>query len=128
VEALTVNEAAEVTGWSSRMLRYVDKVGLVCPPRSHGGFRLYRAEELQRLRTLRELLDAYGCALSDLAFGARVRAEPDLAEAVDAWFEAPPLRPRHVEPPDWLDWERERHERRWPRRLAEPETTTLEMR
>ncbi|MGE0029078.1 MAG: MerR family transcriptional regulator, partial [Thermoleophilia bacterium] len=55
-DALTINEAAATTGWSSRMLRYIERIGLVVPPRSPGGYRLYGAAELQRLRTLRELL------------------------------------------------------------------------
>ena len=31
MDALTINEAAETTGWSPRMLRYVERVGLVEP-------------------------------------------------------------------------------------------------
>ena len=57
MDALTINEAAETTGWSPRMLRYIERMGLVEPPRSTGGYRLYGPGELQRLRTLRELLD-----------------------------------------------------------------------
>ena len=34
MEALTIQEAAETTGWSPRMLRYVERVGLVEPARS----------------------------------------------------------------------------------------------
>ena len=56
MDGLTINEAAETTGWSPRMLRYVEQAGLVAPARSASGYRLYRAPELQRLRTLKELL------------------------------------------------------------------------
>jgi DNA-binding transcriptional MerR regulator len=56
MDALTINEAAETTGWSPRMLRYVERVGLVEPARSGSGYRLYGPAELQRLRTLRVLL------------------------------------------------------------------------
>ncbi|MGI8632875.1 MAG: MerR family transcriptional regulator [Solirubrobacterales bacterium] len=125
---LTINEASEVTGWSPRMLRYIDQQGLVEPPRSAGGYRLFRAQELQRLRTLRELLDGFSCSLSDLAFAGRIRAEPRLQSAVERWFESRPTRPAHIEPPEWLAWERDRHTSRWPRRLAEPETTPQETR
>jgi MerR family transcriptional regulator, copper efflux regulator len=31
---LTINEAAETTGWSPRMLRYIESIGLVVPGRS----------------------------------------------------------------------------------------------
>ena len=57
MDALTIHEAAATTGWSPRMLRYVERVGLVEPARSAAGYRLYGPAELQRLRTLRELLD-----------------------------------------------------------------------
>ena len=49
MDALTINEAAETTGWSPRMLRYVERVGLVEPERSASGYRLYGPAELQRL-------------------------------------------------------------------------------
>ena len=55
------------------MLRYVERVGLVEPARSAAGYRLYGPAELQRLRTLRELLDEHDIGLSDLAFALRLR-------------------------------------------------------
>jgi len=57
---LTIHEAAATTGWSSRMLRYIEEAGLVVPRRSDSGYRLYGPAELQRLRTLRELLESFG--------------------------------------------------------------------
>ena len=60
MDGLTVNQAAQTTGWSARMLRYVDRAGLVIPTRSASGYRLYGPAELQRLRTLKELLQRYG--------------------------------------------------------------------
>jgi MerR family transcriptional regulator, copper efflux regulator len=36
-ETLTINEAAETTGWSPRMLRYIERIGLVAPARSPAG-------------------------------------------------------------------------------------------
>ena len=60
VDALTINEAAETTGWSARMLRYIESIGLVEPGRSGSGYRLYGPAELQRLSTLRELLEEHG--------------------------------------------------------------------
>ncbi|MHB8492751.1 MAG: MerR family transcriptional regulator, partial [Solirubrobacteraceae bacterium] len=52
-DLLTINEAAQSTGWSARMLRYIERMGLVEPARTAAGYRLYGAAELQRLRTLR---------------------------------------------------------------------------
>jgi MerR family copper efflux transcriptional regulator len=125
VDALTINEAAETTGWSPRMLRYVERVGLVEPRRSAAGYRLYGPAELQRLRTLRELLDEHEIGLSDIAFALRMRREDELREATDAWLEAEAQRPADVTPSDWLRFEQLKHERllaALARRSPTPET------
>ena len=112
MSVLTIQEAAETTGWSPRMLRYLEQAGLLVPPRSPAGYRLYGPAELQRLRTLRELLGQYDLGLTDVGFARRLRTEPALAEALDHWFEAPPpARPDDVPPADWLRWEQDKHER-----------------
>jgi len=111
MDALTIHEAAQTTGWSPRMLRYVERIGLVEPARSDGGYRLYGAAELQRLRTLRELLEHFEVGLAEVGFAARQRRDPDLRQAVDAWFEAEARRPDHVPASDWLRWEQDKHER-----------------
>lgn len=108
VHALTVNEAALTTGWSPRMLRYLERVGLVVPPRSAGGYRVYGAAELQRLRTLREMLSDSGLTLSDVAFTKRLRDDPQLANAVSTWLEAKPSRPEAVSSSDWLRFEEDK--------------------
>jgi MerR family copper efflux transcriptional regulator len=125
MDALTINEAAETTGWSPRMLRYVERVGLVAPARSGAGYRLYGAPELQRLRTLRELLEEHELGLSDVAFAQRLREEAPLSEAVEDWLAARAERPAHVPAPDWLRWEQEKHSKLLAA-AAQPPTTTLE--
>ena len=85
-DALTINEAAKTTGWSARMLRYIERMGLVEPARSTAGYRLYGAPELQRLRTLRELLRRFHLELGELGFALRMRREPQLAAAVEDWL------------------------------------------
>ena len=109
MDALTIHEAAETTGWSARMLRYVEQLGLVEPRRSGKGYRLYGPEELQRLRTLRELLERSGIGLGEIGFALRLRREQQLSDAVEAWFEETPARPDDVPAPDWLRWEQEKH-------------------
>jgi MerR family transcriptional regulator, copper efflux regulator len=109
MDALTIHEAAETTGWSPRMLRYVERVGLVAPARSSAGYRLYGPAELQRLRTLRELLERHELGLSDVAFALRLRSDRGLRASVDGWLAARPERPEHVAAPDWLRWEQEKH-------------------
>ena len=111
MDGLTINEAAETTGWSARMLRYLERGGLIDPARTAAGYRIFGPGELQRLRTLRELLARFECALSDVAFAARLRAEPELAEAIERWFEERPQRPEGVPSADWLRFEQEKHER-----------------
>jgi DNA-binding transcriptional MerR regulator len=109
--ALTIQQAAETTGWSPRMLRYVERLGLVQAARSSGGYRLYGPEHLQRLRTLRELLGRFDIGLSDVGFAARLRTDEDLQRAIGDWLDATPQRPGRVSDDDWLRWEQEKHRR-----------------
>ena len=109
MDALTINEAAETTGWSPRMLRYIERAGLIVPRRSDAGYRLYGAGELQRLRTLRELLERFGIALSDVGFVRRMREDEELEGAVRAWLQAAAARPQEVPASDWLRWEQDKH-------------------
>jgi MerR family copper efflux transcriptional regulator len=111
MEALTINEAAGTTGWSPRMLRYVDSAGLVTPARSEAGYRLYGPAQLQRLRTLKELLGHFGIGLSDVAFAGRMTADPELRAAVRRWLESEASRPDDVEAADWLRFEQDKNER-----------------
>ena len=105
MEALTVGEAAARTGWSARMLRYLEAVGLVVPERTPSGYRAYRESELRQLRELRELRERFGIELDEVAFAARLRREPDLRTALDTWM-------RSAGPgADWVEWEQRKHER-----------------
>jgi DNA-binding transcriptional MerR regulator len=111
MEGLTIHEAAATTGWSPRMLRYIEGAGLIEPPRSESGYRMFGPAELQRLRTLRELLRRFDCGLTDVAFARRIATEPELGTALERWFEERPTRPEGVASGDWLRWEQEKHER-----------------
>lgn len=110
-QTLTINEAAETTGWSPRMLRYIERIGLVVPGRSPAGYRLYGGAELQRLRTLRELLETHGVGLGEVGFAQRLRSDRDLAGAVDGWLDATPVPPGDITPADWLRLEQAKHTR-----------------
>jgi DNA-binding transcriptional MerR regulator len=92
------------------MLRYVERTGLVTPGRSATGYRLYGPGELQRLRTLKELLAGFDINLSDVAFAARMASSPELRESVQSWLAAQPHRPEHVSAEDWLRFEQEKHQ------------------
>jgi DNA-binding transcriptional MerR regulator len=105
MESLTVGRAAAETGWSARMLRYLEEHGLVRPERSEGGYRLYGLAELNRLRALRDLRQRFMIDPSDLAFALRLRREPELRRAVDGWLAAAD------DAGSWIDWEQRKHER-----------------
>ena len=105
MEPLTVGRAAAETGWSARMLRYLEAQGLVRPLRSDGGYRLYHLAEVNRLRSLRDLRLRFRIDPSDLAFALRLRREPELRRAVDGWFAAAD------DTGSWIDWEQRKHER-----------------
>jgi MerR family copper efflux transcriptional regulator len=103
MKALTVGQAAARTGWSPRMLRYLEQAGLVVPQRTASGYRLYGLLELNQLRSLRELRARFGVELSDVAFAARLEREPALRGAVETWLAGTRL--------SALDWDQRKHER-----------------
>ncbi len=111
MDGLTIHEAAETTGWSPRMLRYIESAGLIEPPRTASGYRVFGPGELQRLRTLRELLARFDCALSEVAFAKRLHSDPELGAALGRWLEERAARPEGVPSDDWLRFEQEKHQR-----------------
>jgi MerR family copper efflux transcriptional regulator len=100
---LTVGQAAARSGWSARMLRYLEQTGLVVPARTPSGYRLYGVRELNQLHTLLELRRRFAVELTELAFAARLRRDPDLRAAVDTWLAGTGV--------EALDWEQRKHER-----------------
>jgi DNA-binding transcriptional MerR regulator len=85
------------------MLRYLERTGLVVPPRSSSGYRLYGLLELNQLRSLHELRRRFDVELTDMAFAARLEREPALQAAVQTWLAGTRL--------SALDWEQRKHER-----------------
>jgi adenosylhomocysteinase len=86
MQSLTIQQAAETTGWSQRMLRYLEQAGLVAALRSPGGHRHYGPRQIERLQGLRELIDRHNLGITEIAFELRMRTDPQLARAVDDWF------------------------------------------
>ncbi|HEY7694369.1 MAG TPA: MerR family transcriptional regulator [Gaiellaceae bacterium] len=99
---LTVGTAARQTGWSARMLRYLEDAGLVVPGRRPSGYRVYGMREVNQLRSLRELRNRFGVELSDVLFAARLRRDPGLRDAVHTWLAGTDAA---------LEWEQRKHER-----------------
>src|ERR1700759_5083185 len=84
----SIHQASETTGWSPRMLRYLESSGLIRPMRTQGGHRVYAPVQIQRLRDLREIVERFDIGLTDAAFERRQRTERELAHALDEWFGA----------------------------------------
>jgi MerR family copper efflux transcriptional regulator len=103
MDDLTIGEAAARSGWSARMLRYLERVELVVPRRTASGYRLYGIRELNQLRSLAELRRRFAFELSDMAFAARLQREPVLRAAVETWLASTDLAA--------LEWEQHKHER-----------------
>src|ERR1044072_3496705 len=103
MESLTVGQAAARTGWSPRMLRYLERAGLVVPSRSASGYRQYALLELNQLRSLNELRRRLGAGLDRLSFLVRPQRRPALQAAVQPWLAGTQL--------SALDWEQRKHER-----------------
>ena len=106
MEGLTVGRAAAATGWSARMLRYLERTGLVVPRRTATSYRIYGLRELNQLRSLRELRRRFGIELTDVAFAARLRRDASLRAALDTWLSGAEAATTH-----WVDWEQRKHER-----------------
>jgi MerR family transcriptional regulator, copper efflux regulator len=104
MDGLKVGEAAARTGWSPRMLRYLERLGLVVPNRTSAGYRLYALRELNQLRSLAELRARFGLEITDLLFATRLRREPELRKAVDGWLAG-------ADDLAWVEWEQRKHER-----------------
>ena len=99
-----VSEAAARTGWSPRMLRYLERVGLVVPARTAAGYRRYGLRELNQLRSLTEIRRRFQVDLAEIAFAARMRREPELRRAVDGWLAG-------ADDLAWVEWEQRKHEK-----------------
>ena len=99
----TVGAAARQSGWSPRMLRYIERSGLVVPRRTDSGYRLYGLQELNQLGSLRELLRRFRIELADVVFAGRLRRDSGLRAALDAWLAGTEL--------EALEWEQRKHER-----------------
>jgi DNA-binding transcriptional MerR regulator len=103
MDGVRVGEAAARTGWSPRMLRYLEHSGLVVPTRSPSGYRLYGLLELNQLRSLQELRRRFDVGIDDLSFAVRLERETALRGAVATWLAGTQL--------SALDWEQRKHER-----------------
>ena len=93
------------------MLRYLESTGLVVPDRSPSGYRRYGEAELELLRGLAELRSRFDVELDDVAFVVRMRRDPELRVAVEAWLTGATVPAEGASEADWIEWEQRKHER-----------------
>jgi MerR family copper efflux transcriptional regulator len=99
------------SGWSPRMLRYLEDAGLVVPDRGGSGYRRYGIRELNQLRALGGLRDRFGVELTELAFVVRLRRDSELRAAVETWLAGTQVPTSAQDTPAWVEWEQRKHER-----------------
>lgn len=63
---LRIQEVAAEVGLTTRSIRYYEEVGLLAPARSGGDYRLYDADDLERLRFIKGLRDDAGFSLAEI--------------------------------------------------------------
>lgn len=64
---LQIGEAASRAGLTQRTLRYYEELGLLNPAsRMEGGFRLYSAEDIERIEYIKNLRDVLGFTLAEI--------------------------------------------------------------
>jgi len=62
-----IGEAASRAGLTQRTLRYYEELGLLKPAsRMEGGFRLYSAEDMDRIEYIKNLRDVLGFSLAEI--------------------------------------------------------------
>lgn len=65
---LRIQEAAAELGLTTRSIRYYEEIGLLKPAaRSEGAYRLFDADDLERLRFIKGLRDDAGFSLAEIA-------------------------------------------------------------
>jgi|SRR5262245_26658587 len=108
---MAIGETSRRSGWSPRMLRYLEQEGLVVPARSDSGYRRYGIRELNQLNALGELRARFGVELAELEFALRLRREPEVRAAVETWLAGTSVPEPDQSRPAWVEWEQRKHER-----------------
>jgi MerR family transcriptional regulator/heat shock protein HspR len=87
-----ISAAAELLDMHPQTLRKYERLGLVQPPRTLGSMRVYRADELERLRLIKALVDEAGINLAGvqrllLIAEVALRLRPLVSDARSAWHQ-----------------------------------------
>jgi MerR family copper efflux transcriptional regulator len=108
---MTIGETSRRSGWSPRMLRYLEQEGLVVPGRTDSGYRRYGIRELNQLNALADLRTRFDVGLAELEFALRLRRETALRAAVETWLAGTTVLEAGQAAPAWVEWEQRKHER-----------------
>ncbi len=68
-----ISVAARLLGMHVQTLRYYERAGLIEPSRSRGNIRLYSAQDIERLREVKRLMDDLGVNLAGAEVILRMR-------------------------------------------------------
>ena len=89
-EKLRIGEVAELTGTTTRTIRYYEEIGLLdsAPERAQGKHRVYTQGDVDRVREIIRLRDLLGLSLDQLsqlleAESARAHLRDELAQTED---------------------------------------------
>jgi len=64
---LQIDEVASRTGLTKRTIRYYEEIGLLRPPtRTEGGYRLFTADDVERLERIKRLRELMNFSLAEI--------------------------------------------------------------
>jgi DNA-binding transcriptional MerR regulator len=83
---LRIQAVADEVGLTTRSIRYYEEMGLVKPAaRSDGAYRLYDADDVERLRFIKALRDETGFSLAEIG---QLLEDENARESIGAQFRA----------------------------------------
>ena len=91
-EVFFISMAARELGMHPQTLRKYERLGLVRPTRTIGSMRLYSAEEIERLRLIKRLVDEFGINLAGVQ---QLMSIADVVERIRPLVDATPSASTH---------------------------------
>lgn len=91
-EVFFISMAARELGMHPQTLRKYERLGLIRPSRTTGSMRMYSAEEIQRLRAIKRLVDEFGINLAGVQ---QLLSIADVVERIRPLVDEVSSRPGH---------------------------------
>ena len=91
-EVFFISMAARELGMHPQTLRKYERLGLIRPSRTIGSMRMYSAEEIQRLRAIKRLVDELGINLAGVQ---QLLSIADVVERIRPLVDEGASRPAH---------------------------------